>query len=323
MVDAKNEAAFLWMEGHRAPFSSRKIVGKSSSNTGNTVRALPEALQTGEQNSLHLPWFNAETFPHLHNCGESAPSKTKRPGLALSIAEIKPEALCAEYKRLIECAPRRSAYFGNHTGVPSGSRKSNRYEEHLAMALWNMRGSWPPPEKGLFCLLDYQFPLQASSADEGIGEIDLLGLKENGRLMIIELKVDQRQDSNNETPLAALIQGLRYSAIVQANQDRIAKEVKSQCHVSVVTEVPPVVQIIAPEAWWKSWMQPAPITRRATGEWEQALEELAHKIEKLCGISIEWAAIEVERKHLCFGGDGKPPRLKRLPCLRYLSLGTN
>ncbi len=307
MVDAKKKAVLLWMEGHRVPFPGRKPVVKSSSNTG-------------EQNSLHLPWFNAEAFPHLHNCGENAPPKTRKPGLAQSISEINPEALCAEYKRLIECAPRRSAYFGKHTGVPSGSRKSNRYEEHLAMALWNIRGSWPPPENGLFRLLDYQFPLQATSADRGIGEIDLLGLTENGRLMIIELKADQRQVSNNETPLAALLQGLRYSAILQANQDRIAKEVEIRCNISVVTEKPPVVQILAPEVWWRNWMQGASNRNRPTGNWELALAGLARELEKRCGISIEWAALKVERKHLRFGGDGHPPHLRCMPRFRYISL---
>ena len=323
MVDAKKEAAFLWSEGHRVSFAGGRPVVKSPSTGGSTVQTLPEALPTREQWVLQQGSFTAEAFPHLHNCGKNAPPKRKKTGLAQYITEINPETLCAEYEKLIDRAPRRSDYFRGHTGVPSGSRESNRYEEHLAMALWNIRGSWPPPENGLFRLLDYQFPLQATSADRGIGEIDLLGLTENGRLMIIELKADQRQGSSNETPLAALMQGLRYTAIVQANQERIAKEAESHCNVSVATEKPPVVQILAPEAWWRSWMQPAFSTRCATGNWELALEGLARKIEKQVGVSIEWAALKVERKHLCFGGDGQPPRLKCVPRLRYLCLGAH
>ena len=323
MKDAKEAAALLWAKGQRVHFAGGRPVVKSSSVGGRTDQTHPEALLTREQSFLQQGSYTADAFPHLHNGGVKAPPKRKKTGLAEYIAEVKPEALCAEYMKLIECAPRRSVYFGEHTGVPSGTKKSNRYEEHLEMALWNLRGSWPPPEYGPFSLLDYQFPLQASRADKDIGEIDLLGLTENGRLMIIEMKVDQLTDSNNETPMAALMQGLRYAAIVQANQERIAKEAESHCNVSVATEDPPVVQILAPEAWWRSWMQPAASTRRALGNWELAFGGLASRIEKQVGVSIEWAALKVERKHLCFGGDGQPPRLKCVPRLRYLCLGAH
>ena len=65
--------------------------------------------------------------------------------------------------------------------------------------------------------------------------------------MIIELKVENsKNNGRGDNPTVALLEGLRYTAIVQANQKAIADEVERRFEVKV-TEGPPIVQILASE----------------------------------------------------------------------------
>ncbi len=59
-----------------------------------------------------------------------------------------------------------AVFVDNHNGMPGGGPgvKSNRHEEHLAMALWNdfdEQGKVNHAEISTLQLLDYQFPLQS------------------------------------------------------------------------------------------------------------------------------------------------------------------
>ena len=169
--------------------------------------------------------FTAELFPYLHKNGTHAKPLNQTTNLVRNINNISRSKLHDEYGMLLECAPRRGdagkRYFENHNGVPtSGMRASPWSEEILAMALWNEKKAWPRADGTEFFLLDYQFPLKAWRSDKDIGKIDLLGVTNQGRLMVIELKVNDRRD----TPVAAMLQGLRYAAIVQSNLNSIAWE---------------------------------------------------------------------------------------------------
>ena len=186
------------------------------------------------------------------------------------------------------------------------------------MALWNLKKSWPRRDGDLFGFLDYQFPLRARSSDKGIGEVDLLGVTNQGRLIVIELKVKPDGDNNRgETPVSALIQALRYAAIVQANQGAIAEELKP--HVAVTAE-PPIVQVLAPHDWWRAWLNLRGSTRSAAGSWEVAFSKLAKDVEEQIDVPVECAKVEAVR--LSSGGDGQKPQLKSTPEFRYLRLGS-
>lgn len=279
--------------------------------------------QTMTARSASSLCFSAKTFPYLHKNGEYAQKLNQTKGLAQNIASINRDDLGDEYKRLMGYAPRRSdrdkRYFVGHDGVPSGSRGSNLYEEHLAMALWNCKERWPHPNGSLFCLLDYQFPLKARQSDKGIGKVDLLGLTDQGRLMVIEMKVRPLGDNNRgETPAAAMLQGLRYAAIMQANQEAIADEAKHRFNIRISTD-PPIVQVLAPKDWWQDWLDLGKSTRRAAGYWEPEFIKLSKDIEQQIGIPIECLEIETNRSALTFGGDGQPPRLNHTPGFTYPS----
>ena len=171
-----------------------------------------------------------------------------------------------------------------------------------------------------FFLRDYKFPLRSSDSDDGIGEIDLLGVTNQGRIMVIELKVKPSGDNNRgDTPVAAMLQGLRYAAIVQSNLNSIAWETEQKFDCSIQIE-PPVVQLLAPEDWWQAWLGLEGSTRRASGDWKPAFAELARDIEGRIGISIECAELDVERGQVSFDDDCRP-RLDRTPELRFINFG--
>ena len=152
--------------------------------------------------------------------------------------------------------------------MPSTTRDSNRREEHTAIALVNLGRRWALPDGGWFRLLDYQVPLKARQADSRIGKIDLLGVTDRGRLMVIELKVVGPNGSRTDAPPLALMEGVRYAAIVEANLEDIAGEVERRFGAKVA-RLPPVVQLLAPEGWWRSWLE-----LRAAGTWGPAFARL-------------------------------------------------
>ena len=246
--------------------------------------------------------------------------------LAKDIAELNRQDLRDEYKKLFKNAPHRSdkqKYFVCHDGKLSSSKKSNRYEEHLAVALWNLKGWWPRPDGGWFRLLDYQVPLKAQQSNKSIGKVDLLGITDQGRLMVIELKVkpDEEKD-RGETPVKALMQGLRYAAIVEANREKITAEAKSCFKVDVVAERP-LVQVLAPKAWWEGWLNMAGSTRKAAGYWEPEFVQLVRDVEKQLGIAVECMALDDLGDAITFGKEQKTPRLKYTPSLYPIQLAIN
>lgn len=326
MVDAKMEAAELWSKGHRVAFAGGKSVVASLPTLWEGDQDRLQKSFSGKGSSVQHSTFEASAFPYLHKYGEYAKLLNRKIDLVSLINKVKRDELRDEYLRLIECAPRRAdrgkRYFvDGHSGIPSGGSGSNRYEEHLAMALWNLKKPWPRQDGSQFCMLDYQVPLRARQSDRGIGEVDLMGLTTEKQLMVIELKVKPESTSQHgDTPAAALLQGLRYAAIVQANRNVIAKELENLLRISVA-EQPPVVMLLAPQDWWQGWMKLPDSTRNAVGNWELAFTKLAREIEEEIGVTIECATLSVERVQLTFGGNRLPPQLDRMPKISYLRPG--
>lgn len=239
----------------------------------------------------------------------------KTTGLAEYIAEIDVNALCREYEEIIGSAPRRSArekrYFVGHSGVTSSGKWSNRKEEHYAVALCSLGLVWPQPGGGEFRLLDYQVPLKARQSDRGVGKIDLVGVTDRGRIMVIEVKVaPDRSGARGDTPVRALMEGLRYAAIAWANVDVIAAEAKN-CFGTAIVKKPPVVQILADSAWWRGWLHMAGSTRKAAGDWEAPFARLIQAVEDRLGLAIQCLALE--DASLTMGLEGRLPVLDREP----------
>lgn len=247
-------------------------------------------------------------------------------GLADAIAQVNRDILFKEYNMLVQCAPRRldrdKQYFvEEHKGKLSTPVKGLWREKHLARALWNLNGWWSCPNGGQFCLLDYEFPLQKQRSDARLGEIDLIGVTDRGRIMVIELKVRPRDKKRGEPPMKALMQGLRYTAVVQANLAVIAAEAKQCFNVKINTE-PPIVQVLAPQAWWRGWLGIHGSTRDTAGDWEPAFTKLAQDIENRLGVSVECVALDdLDDTDITFGPDRKTPQIDRAPALYPVRLG--
>ena len=215
-------------------------------------------------------------------------------GFAKDLAALNRNDLHDEYEKLVRSAPRRSdkkkAYFVEHADRES-AKTSNRGEEILAKALWNLKLLWPHPGGGRFCLLDYQFPLKAQRSDKGIGKVDLLGVTVQGRLMVIELKVKTAKGTPGETPMKALMEGLRYAAIVKANREAIAQEAKVCFNMEIAAE-PPLVQILAQKSWWEAWMNLGGSARKAAGRWEPEFAKLLTDIRNILCVDVECLALD-------------------------------
>ncbi len=227
------------------------------------------------------------------------------------------EALSAEYATLRENAPRRSladkVYFVGHTGMPSASARSNRLEEHYAIALLNLGRRWPRIDGGWFRLLDYQVPLKARRTDGAVGKIDLLGITDRGRLVIIELKVEGEGGGRSDPPPAALMEALRYAAMVEADLDGIASEAERRFGVNV-ERTPPIVQLLAPVGWWRAWL-----SLGAAGEWGPPFVRLGEEVTARTGVAVECLALE--DVGVFYGVDGRAPRLAPVPRKFQVRLG--
>ncbi|MGI9228750.1 MAG: hypothetical protein ACR2P9_02710 [Gammaproteobacteria bacterium] len=217
--------------------------------------------------------------------------EAKWPATALEkcISTIDVEALAKEYACCVKSAPRRSSvgkkYFVCHAEKPP-AKNSNRHEEHCAVKLRRMKRHWPRKDGGWFKFLDYQVPLKARQSDKGIGKIDLLGVTDQGRLIVHELKVKCQKGNRGESPPAALMQGLRYAAIVQANIGDFVRDAE-QCLGCEVSNNKPIVQVLANSEWWEAWHNCG-----AAGNWCSTLADISVRITKRIGIPIEYAALK-------------------------------
>ena len=239
-------------------------------------------------------------------------------GLEDSIASINADTLANEYKMLRENAPCRpavgKAYFVGHSGTPSSRGSSNQREKHYAMALWNLERRWPRRDGGWQRFLDYQTPLQTKRADHGIGEIDLFGVTDRGRLIVVELKYP-RIGRPGDAPAYALMEGLRYAAIVEANLQPMAIEVRRKLGVKQVDDkTPPIVQILGPISWWRYWLK-----TRAAGDWGPAFARLAAAVEAQTGVTVECLAADDQAK-LTLGLNGQEPSLNPPPTFHAVHL---
>ncbi|MCY4030836.1 MAG: hypothetical protein OXF05_01820 [Hyphomicrobiales bacterium] len=226
------------------------------------------------------------------------------------------EDLRREYISLRENAPSRTLrgkrYFVGHDGIPSSRGYTNRREEHSAIALVNLQQDWEHPLGGSFRFLDYQVPLKARQSDGGIGKIDIVGVNSKGRLILVELKVESKHSGRGDSPFSALLQGLRYAAIVEANLKAIAAEARG--FGVEIRETAPVVQLLATEAWW---LQQG-FNFSAAGNSQKYFADFIDDIEREIGITFEFLAFD--HLNVVFGLDGEKPRLDPIPSLRAVPL---
>ncbi|MDA8587071.1 hypothetical protein N9L47_12560 [Rhodobacteraceae bacterium] len=230
--------------------------------------------------------------------------------LSEDIAGIDVGTFSRAYVELMGAAPNRPLdrpYFVGHSGYPSTSNETNRREEHVAIAMVNGQQNWRLPNGTCFELLDYQVPLKATRSDREIGKIDIFGITANGQAVVVELKVIGHSGGASDPPPVALLEGMRYASIVEANLNRIADEVRETFGRTMVHEKP-IVLVVGEADWWKSWLIKSKQTKKA-------LENKAGEIAKALDLSIVFGFltnVDVE-----YGTRSKAPRLLEFPKIEY------
>ena len=189
------------------------------------------------------------------------------------------DAIGNAYANLVQNAPKRGltqkSYFQtSHDGFPSGNETSNRREEHLALALFNQSTRFNFPGGRDLNIIDYQTPLKSKQADKGIGKIDLFGVMDNSIPAVIELKVKGIKGRKADTPLRALLEGLAYCAIVEANLAEVSDEARSIFNLHI-TQTRPDLIVLAPDDYWQSYLG-----KPSAGDWLHVLENLITEIRQ-------------------------------------------
>ena len=214
-----------------------------------------------------------------------------------------------EYRELVRSAPRRhqrkKSYLKGRTGITGSGSRSNRQEEHLAVAIYNAYGADNPltlPGGRSLTILDYQTPLKARRDDRGVGKVDLFGVLDGHVPSVIELKVSGSGNTTGDTPLRALLEGFAYCAIVEANCADIAGEAADMYGLRFST-LRPVLIVMAPEDYWMDYL-----SRPRAGNWYPAVRGLADRLGD--AMTMEIYLLALMDAEFQMGLQGKPPRLK-------------
>ena len=209
------------------------------------------------------------------------------------------------YEDLVRIAPRRhdrgKRYLHGRTGVTSSGASSNRREEHLAVALYNAsRGgaAFVLPDQRPLEIIDYQMPLKARQGDRGVGKVDLFAVVDGRLPCIVELKMAGKM-ARGDTPLRALLEGLAYCAIVEANAADIAAEVSEQYALSASR---PTLVVMAPDDYWAGYLD-----HPRAGKWLSAVRDLVSGLQDTLGLDAYLLALLDAGFEM--GLSGQPARL--------------
>jgi len=204
--------------------------------------------------------------------------------------ELEIDSLRDAYINLVGHAPRRSPnhkpyLVKEHFGFPSGDEKSNRREEHLALALFNQSTPCHLPDGRGLNIVDYQTPLKSKRSDEGVGKIDLLGVIDNTIPAVIELKIEGVNGRMADTPLRALLEGLAYCAIVEANISDITDEARTKLNLHITPKRPDLI-VMAPQDYWHSYL-----SKPTAGDWLPVLETMITELKLKLDINIHLTSL--------------------------------
>ncbi len=247
--------------------------------------------------------MNAECLIDLHN--DPAVNRITEFAALASILASDVGMLVHCYENLLRAAPRRhdrgKRYLHGHTGTTGSGASSNRREEHLAVALYNAsrRGVvFALPGQRPLEFIDYQMPLKARQDDRGVGKVDLFAVMDGRLPCVVELKV-AGETTLGDTPLRALLEGLAYCAIVEANAADIASEVAEQHALSVSR---PTLVVMAPDNYWSGYLD-----HPKAGKWLSAVCDLVSGLRDTLGLESYLLALLDAKFEM--GLSGQPARL--------------
>ena len=172
---------------------------------------------------------------------------------------------------------------------------------------------WHLDQVGNFRIIDYQVPLKSRRSDYGIGKIDLMGITDD-HLLVIELKVITQKRGRGDPPITALLEGLRYAAVVDANMACLSSELQNRSNMTVQRTSSPSVLVVGEQSWWEEWR-----TDTDANTAFQYLHDLTVDISKELNLDIHYAELSnvvLQR----YGGNGIPPILSGELAFRLIDL---
>ena len=187
--------------------------------------------------------------------------------------------IAAEYRDRVASAPTRSSPYIVDHNISNRSEVSSRREELLAHRMFELGTTLGLPGWEPTRIVDFQVPLNAKRSD-GLEKVDLLGVGEG--LCVIELKVD---GSGPDTPLNALLEGVGYAAVVEANVTRIVGEVQARGHGVDVAQGS--VLVLGPEDYWARWDR-----TRIPVDWRGALRVAGTTVSSATGLRIGFGSFD-------------------------------
>jgi hypothetical protein len=227
-------------------------------------------------------------------------------GFKDAAAGLTGEHLAGLYETEVANAPRRAEAGKKYLvrGKPPTSRRANKDEEHLSLALLkHCRDSGEGlniPGLGNLDLLAAQVPLATASGDrsmgdadpnKGVGKIDLLGVGPEDRMVVVKVKFAAREATRGgtgDTPLRALLDGLAQSAMASANREALASELAAGRPLS---DQPPLLTLLASPRYWD-------LCRKREAQkgaaWIREMERLAREVEEWIGVQVLYQAIALE-----------------------------
>lgn len=239
---------------------------------------------------------------------KNLPEVNRAKGLETVIRGLAPAVLVSEYLHDQAIAPRRpdrqkQFFVEGHAGLPASGAATNRLEEHLMLALFGAHrqgGSLDRPGGDRLRVVAYQVPLKARHSDPA-GKVDGIALLDDGTPCLIELKAP---NGRGDSPLRALLEGLSYAAVIQANRAAFDAEL-AKLHPDAAVGARLAVLVLGPEAWWQAWG-----SCRPAGDWTAALNELSLGLANQLELTIAFAAlVGCKRSDLTLGLNGAAPVL--------------
>jgi hypothetical protein len=220
------------------------------------------------------------------------------------------EGLAVYYQQEVANAPRRHSagleYLVSYSKRLAGSRRKNRDEEHLALALVaHCRSSGAPlplPGGGTLEPIHGPVPLATAAPDRaageddpnwGVGSLGLLGIGPDDRLALVWLKhvaPNATRPGVGETPLRSLLVGLALTAIAWANRSELHDEL-SKAGARAPADRPPLLLLLASPQYWT-------LCRKREAQkgaaWIKEHERLAREIEEETGVTVLFLGLGLE-----------------------------
>lgn len=235
----------------------------------------------------------------------------KAAGFRAAATELTGESLGARYQEELANAPRRAdagrKYFVAYNSRLAAERKAGRDDEHLSLAIaeYCTRESAAlelPDEVGNVAFVQAQIPLKSAAEDKskgdadpnkGVGRIDVLGLAEEERLVVAQVRYlapSASRGRTGDTPLRALLEGLSATAIAQTNIASLRDEIAAKSGRSV-SDAPPLLLLIGSPRYWE-------LCRKREAQkgaaWIKEMERLANEVEEATGVTVQYVSCKIE-----------------------------